>query len=116
MEEHYLLSLFVFIIFGVVFSKKEKNAVSTFTPESYNSSNNTSSGLSGVAKYLESKVEAKPSGVAKYLENKQSIENSQKKEQKVSGVAKYLASKNEAPISSVSKYMARKAIDTKGNS
>jgi len=57
--------------------------------------------VSGVAKYLESKVGAKPSGVAKYLEDKNSAQ--------VSGVAKYVAKKKVsarlASVTGVEKYL-----------
>jgi len=56
---------------------------------------------SGVAKYLESKVGAKPSGVAKYLEDRDSTP--------VSGVAKYVAKKKVsarlASVTGVEKYL-----------
>jgi len=57
--------------------------------------------VSGVAKYLESKVGAKPSGVAKYLEDRNS--------DPVSGVAKYVAKKKVsarlASVTGVEKYL-----------
>lgn len=57
--------------------------------------------VSGVAKYLESKVGAKPSGVAKYLEDRDSAP--------VSGVAKYVAKKKVsarlASVTGVEKYL-----------
>jgi len=57
--------------------------------------------VSGVAKYLESKVETKPSGVAKYLEDRDSSP--------VSGVAKYVAkqkvSARLASVTGVEKYL-----------
>lgn len=57
--------------------------------------------VSGVAKYLESKVGEKPSGVAKYLEDRDSAP--------VSGVAKYVAKKKVsarlASVTGVEKYL-----------
>lgn len=60
--------------------------------------------VSGVAKYLESKVGSKPSGVAKYLEDRNS--------EPVSGVAKYVAKKKVSArltsVTGVEKYLKDK--------
>ncbi len=118
MDEIYLVSGFIVALLAVIFFKKESDL-----PASSPSSNSRvvtktdSSGISGVAKYLQDQqsalLESEGSSVEKYLEKKQSIEDAQLEEQRVSGVAKYLEAKKAVPLSSVSKYMARKAIYSK---
>lgn len=113
MEENYIIGLIIAFLFSFVLLKKDKKAPET-TSETVVRSLNEASGLSGVAKYLDSQNSStQVSGVARYIQEKLLIEAEENDSQSVSGVAKYLAEKEEAPVSGVSKYMARQVIQTR---
>jgi len=104
-----IIGLAILAVAGFVFYNKnaEKSAPAKRAPArraaTVSASANDSS-ASGVAKYLESKVGAKPSGVAKYLEDRDSSP--------VSGVSKYVAKKKVsarlASVTGVEKYLKDK--------
>lgn len=94
MEENYLIGLFVAFIFSFVLFKKDSTASTDTTVKQPKVSRDTS-GVTGVARYLQEK------------------QGSDAASTPVSGVAKYLAGKESAPVSGVSKYMARQAINAK---
>ena len=89
-EESPMNPLFAIVVLGVagfLYSKKSKGTAKTkcsgfFSKRKAKSSNDNAGGLTGVAKYLQSKA-PKLSGVAKYLEANQPTPKS--------GVAKYVA-------------------------
>jgi len=87
-EESSMNPLFAIVVLGVagfLYSKKSKGSSKSggfFSKRKAKSSNASDSGLTGVAKYLQSKA-PKLSGVAKYLEANQPTPKS--------GVAKYVA-------------------------
>jgi len=102
-----LMGLAVLAIAGFVFYSKNatKAAPAKKAPVRRQAAtvvvNNDDGSVSGVARYLESKVGDKPSGVAKYLEDRDSSP--------VSGVAKYVAKKKVsarlASVTGVEKYL-----------
>ena len=115
MEENYLISLFVFLLFGLVLFKKDSKKSSYPTNSKRPSVKEGASNVSGVARYLQDKQDdisqSKLTGVSRYLESKE--EQGSENLVVVSGVAKYLATKEDAPVSGVSKYMARQSIQAK---
>lgn len=117
MEENYLISLFVFFLFGFVLFKKDSKK-SSYTDNNLRPSpsvKKSASNVSGVARYLQNKQgdlsQSKLTGVSRYLESKE--EQEPESQVVVSGVAKYLATKEEASVSGVSKYMTRQSIQAK---
>jgi len=73
-EENYLISLFVFFLFGFVFFKKDsKNSSYTANNKRPSSVKESDSGVSGVARYLQNKQgdlsRSKLTGVSRYLES-----------------------------------------------
>ena len=100
-----IIGLALLAVAGFVFYSKNavKSAPAKKVPARRAAVSSTASddSTSGVAKYLESKVGAKPSGVAKYLEERDSSP--------VSGVAKYVAKKKVsarlASVTGVDKYL-----------
>ena len=116
MEENYLISLFIFFLFGfVLFKKDSKKSGYTANNKRPSVKKERASTVSGVARYLQDKQDdlsqSKLSGVSRYLESKEEQESESLVV--VSGVAKYLATKEDAPVSGVSKYMARQSIQAK---
>ena len=115
MEENYLISLFVFFLFGFVLFKKDSKKSGYTANNKRPSVKERASNVSGVARYLQDKQDNlsqnKLSGVSRYLESKE--EQVSESLVVVSGVAKYLATKEDAPVSGVSKYMARQSIQAK---
>ena len=115
MEENYLISLFVFFLFGFVLFKKDSKKSGYIANDKRPSVKERASNVSGVARYLQDKQEdlsrSKLTGVSRYLESKD--EQEPENLVLVSGVAKYLATKEDAPVSGVSKYMARQSIQAK---
>ncbi|MCK5191302.1 MAG: hypothetical protein KAR12_14750 [Methylococcales bacterium] len=115
MEENYLISLFVFFLFGFVLFKKDSKKSSYPANSKRPSVKERASNVSGVARYLQDKQDdlsqSKLTGVSRYLESKE--EQGSENLVVVSGVAKYLATKEEVPVSGVSKYMARQSIQAK---
>lgn len=117
MEENYLFGFLIFIFFGLVaYIKPEKNEQGVKRKQ-VTSSYNKSSDVSGVAKYLQAKLDTKlqstVTGVAKYLQEKEDLNIANTDEVIVSGVAKYLDTKKQASASGVTKYMARQAVNAK---
>jgi len=114
-EENYLISLFIFFLFGFVLFKKDSKKSGYTANNKRPSVKERASTVSGVARYLQDKQDdlsqSKLSGVSRYLESKEEQESESLVV--VSGVAKYLATKEDAPVSGVSKYMARQSIQAK---
>ena len=117
MEENYLIGLIVSLLFGFVLFKKENKISEDAQRIKPSSPNVETSGVSGVAKYLQKQnaefLQSKVTGVAKYLHEKEILNSVNTESLAISGVAKYLATKEEASVSGVSKYMARQAIYAK---
>jgi len=100
-EESSMNPLFAIVVLGVagfLYSKKSKGTAKTkgqaksggfFSKRKAKSSNESNDGLTGVAKYLQSKAP------------------------KLSGVAKYLEANQSTPKSSVAKYVAKKIVEQK---
>ena len=103
-----VLGLAALVIAGYIFynSNLKKAAPAKRSSKTVVAASSDDKSISGVAKYLESKVEAKPSSVAKYLEERESSSP-------VSGVAKYLAkqkiSSRIASLTGVEKYLKDRA-------
>ncbi len=97
MEENYIIGLVVAFLFGFVLFKKDKSAPALEFKKEVKSYRDSS----GVT------------GVAKYLQEKEALIAEQTQKPVVSGVAKYLANREETPVSGVSKYMARQAVHAK---
>lgn len=123
MEEHYLVGLFVLLVFGVIFS----NVVSTNRDgtearikadfkknPSHSVGRIASSNSSGVARYLRRQQgdfsQNTLTGVSRYLNSEKELEA--ENAIVTSGVAKYLVAK-EQTSSGVSKYMVRQASRAK---
>ena len=117
MEENYLFGLLVLGFFGVVAFIKPEQKTSGVISKQEDSSFNKSSDVSGVAKYLQAKVEitlqSKSTGVEKYLQEKEALHSEKAENLVVSGVAKYLDAKKQASASGVTKYMAKQAVYAK---
>lgn len=87
-----LFAIVVLGIAGFLYSKKSKGTAKSggfFSKRKAKSSNESNDGLTGVAKYLQSKAP------------------------KLSGVAKYLEANQPTPKSSVAKYVAKKVVEQK---
>jgi len=114
-EENYLISVFVFFLFGFVLFKKDSKKSGYTANNMRTPVKERASSVSGVARYLQDKQDdlsqSKLTGVSRYLESKE--EQEPENLVVVSGVAKYLATREDAPVSGVSKYMARQSIQAK---
>lgn len=117
MEDNYLFGLLLIAFFGLVaFIKPEKTKQREKSKQDA-SLYNRSSDVSGVAKYLQEKLDIKlqntVTGVAKYLQDKEELNVVNTENLVTSGVTKYLDTKKQASASGVAKYMARKAVYAK---
>jgi hypothetical protein len=117
MEENYLFGLLVFVFLGLVTLIKPEREKQGIKREQEASSYNKTSGVSGVAKYLQAKIDTKlqnkATGVAKYLQEKEELNIAKTENLVISGVAKYLDTKKQASASGVTRYMARQAVYAK---
>ncbi|MCL7422487.1 MAG: hypothetical protein M8364_16475 [Methylobacter sp.] len=100
---NYLLGLGAFAVAGLFFFGRKPKAPAEKTYPVY--TRDTTSGLTGVEKYLKEQEVASATGVTKYLERQTESEEVAEAATPATGVAKYLDKKEEESATGVEKYL-----------
>ncbi len=100
---NYLLGLGAFAVAGLFFFGRKPKAPAEKTYPVY--TRDTTSGLTGVEKYLKEQEAASATGVTKYLERQTESEEVAEAAAPATGVAKYLDKKEEESATGVEKYL-----------